>query len=91
MFSQNNPPSKGQKKDLKGKIHTNGEKNKNGNMDIREEIKPKSFTWEKESFHRENSQTDLQIVMNLCSQHNNIIKMKRENQKYKKIRTKMQL
>lgn len=48
-------------------------------MDIREEIKPKSFTWEKESFHRENSQTDLQIVMNLCSQHNNIIKMKREN------------
>lgn len=47
-------------------------------MDIREEIKPKSFTWEKESFHRENSQTDLQIVMNLCSQHNNIIKMKRK-------------
>lgn len=26
--------------------------NRNGNMDIKEEMKPKSFKWDKESFHR---------------------------------------
>lgn len=60
-------------------------------MDIKEEMKPKTFRWEEESFHRINSQTDIQIIMNLCSQQNSIIRMKRKSQKYKKKRSKIQL
>lgn len=54
FYSQNNHLNKWQTKILKEKYSTQvGEKeNRNSNMDIKEEIKPKIIKWDKESFHR---------------------------------------